>query len=241
MDNALWDLKARLLGLPLVSLLGTGREGIPIYGSGGFTSYSIDQLQSQLAGWVDAGISMVKMKIGRDPERDVDRVRVAREAIGEKTKLFVDANGAYGRTQALSFASRFEPYGVSWFEEPVSSDDLEGLGFVRDRAPEGMDIAAGSTDTMPGTFAACWKLALWMYCRQMPRGVRELPVSFRLAHFAGHARYHYRHTLPHRFTRTCAVRSLRYDIWNISMITSGSKTCSSMGLFNQKEECFIRI
>ena len=143
MDNALWDLKARILGLPLVKLLGAVRDGIPIYGSGGFTSYSNDQLQRQFSGWADSGISMMKMKIGRDPGDDLNRVRVARDAIGEKVKLFVDANGAYSRTQALAFAARFREYGVSWFEEPVSSDDLDGLRFLRDRAPEGMDIAAG--------------------------------------------------------------------------------------------------
>lgn len=142
-DNALWDLKARLLGLPLLSLLGAAREGIPVYGSGGFTSYPMERLQGQLGGWVASGISMVKMKIGRKPHEDVARVRAAREAIGEKTELFVDANGAYSRTQALSFAEQFQEFHVSWFEEPVSSDDLEGLRFLRDRAPAGMDIAAG--------------------------------------------------------------------------------------------------
>jgi L-alanine-DL-glutamate epimerase-like enolase superfamily enzyme len=142
-DIALWDLKARILRLPLVKLLGAIRERIPAYGSGGFTSYSIEQLQSQLADWVRSGISMVKMKIGRNPKDDVDRVRAAREAIGPDTGLFVDANGAYSRKQALSFAEQFQELNVTWFEEPVSSDDLEGLRLIRDRAPAGMDIAAG--------------------------------------------------------------------------------------------------
>ena len=142
-DIALWDLKARILNVPVVKLLGAVREGISIYGSGGFTSYSIEQLQKQLSGWVDSGISMVKMKVGRNPDDDPARVRSAREAIGDKTQLFVDANGAYSRKQALSLARRFEELGVSWFEEPVSSDDLEGLRLLRDRAPAGMDIAAG--------------------------------------------------------------------------------------------------
>lgn len=142
-DNALWDLKARLLELPLVSLLGAARVGIPIYGSGGFTSYPVDRLQRQLAEWLESGISMVKMKIGRDRYEDVDRVRAARQAIGDKAQLFVDANGAYSRTEALDLAERFEEFNVTWFEEPVSSDDLEGLRFLRDRAPAGMDIAAG--------------------------------------------------------------------------------------------------
>jgi L-alanine-DL-glutamate epimerase-like enolase superfamily enzyme len=142
-DVALWDLKARLLELPLVKLLGQVRDGIPVYGSGGFTSYSLDRLQRQLAGWVDEGISQVKMKIGSRPAEDLARVRAARQAIGERTGLFVDANGAYSRKQALNFAEEFRSLNVTWFEEPVSSDDLEGLRLLRDRAPAGMDIAAG--------------------------------------------------------------------------------------------------
>lgn len=142
-DVALWDLKARLLGLPLVRLLGGARPAIPAYGSGGFTSYSVTQLQQQLAGWVEAGFARVKMKIGREPADDAARVRAARNAIGPKADLFVDANGAYTRKQALSQAEAFTAFNVRWFEEPVSSDDLEGLRLMRDRAPAGMDIAAG--------------------------------------------------------------------------------------------------
>jgi L-alanine-DL-glutamate epimerase-like enolase superfamily enzyme len=142
-DCALWDLKARLLGLPLVTLLGQAREGATVYGSGGFTSYSDKQLAQQLAGWVEQGIPRVKMKIGREPGRDVERVRMAREAIGQGAELFVDANGAYSRKQALHQAEAFAPFEVVWFEEPVSSDDLEGLRLIRDRAPAMMELAAG--------------------------------------------------------------------------------------------------
>ena len=142
-DCALWDLKARMLGLPLVTLLGQVRASTPIYGSGGFTSYSDEQLSGQLSGWVNEGIGQVKMKIGRDASRDLERVRVAREAIGAQAGLFVDANGAYSRKQALAQAERFIEHNVTWFEEPVSSDDLAGLRAIRDRAPAGMNIAAG--------------------------------------------------------------------------------------------------
>ena len=142
-DNALWDLKARLLNLPLVTLLGAVRDGIPAYGSGGFTSYSIPQLQKQLGGWVAEGMSRVKMKIGRHPDQDIARVRAAREAMGSGPELFVDANGAYSRKEALAMAEAFEKFGVTWFEEPVSSDDLEGLRLLRDQGPPGMAIAAG--------------------------------------------------------------------------------------------------
>jgi L-alanine-DL-glutamate epimerase-like enolase superfamily enzyme len=142
-DTALWDLKARLLNLPLVTLLGAARQAVPIYGSGGFTSYSDPQLQQQLSGWVQQGIPSVKMKIGRDAQADIHRVRVAREAIGSQAELFVDANGAYTRKQALAQAEKFSEFGVTWFEEPVSSDDLPGLRLMRDRGPAGMEIAAG--------------------------------------------------------------------------------------------------
>jgi L-alanine-DL-glutamate epimerase-like enolase superfamily enzyme len=140
-DVALWDLKAKLLDIPLFEMLGAARRGVPIYGSGGFTSYSIERLQDQLARWVETdGCRWVKMKIGSDSAQDLKRVEAALRSIGKAT-LFVDANGAYGRKQALSFAEKFA--GIGWFEEPVSSDDLEGLRMVRDRAPAGMEIAAG--------------------------------------------------------------------------------------------------
>jgi L-alanine-DL-glutamate epimerase-like enolase superfamily enzyme len=143
-DIALWDLKAKLIQQPLAHLLGCMRDGAPVYGSGGFTSYSDEQLRQQFEGWVHQGIPRVKMKVGADPARDMARVRTAREAIGAETQLFVDANGAYSRKQALDFAERFAAdFNVVWFEEPVSSDDLVGLHFLRERGPAGMDIAAG--------------------------------------------------------------------------------------------------
>ena len=142
-DNALWDLKSRLLGVSLLDLLGAVRGSAMIYGSGGFTSYAIAELQKQLGDWAAQGIKMVKMKIGREPAADVDRVRAAREAVGPFVELCVDANGAYSRKQALAQAEHFAELDVRWFEEPVSSDDLEGLRLLRDRAPAGMNIAAG--------------------------------------------------------------------------------------------------
>jgi L-alanine-DL-glutamate epimerase-like enolase superfamily enzyme len=142
-DVALWDLKARLLELPLVTLLGAQRDSLPVYGSGGFTSYSDTQLTDQMEGWTQDGIRMVKIKVGREPERDPDRVRVVRAAVGDDVEVFVDANGAHHPQQALAQAQRFADHGVTWFEEPVSSDDLSGLRTVREHAPAGMDIAAG--------------------------------------------------------------------------------------------------
>jgi L-alanine-DL-glutamate epimerase-like enolase superfamily enzyme len=145
-DTALWDLKARLLGLPLAVLLGMARDDVPIYGSGGFTTYTDARLSEQLRHWVyDLGIPRVKIKIGTDrgtrPQLDLHRVALARDIVGDQTDLFVDANGAYTRKQAVTLGRAFADMGVTWFEEPVSSDDLEGLHEVRDAIPA--EVAAG--------------------------------------------------------------------------------------------------
>jgi L-alanine-DL-glutamate epimerase-like enolase superfamily enzyme len=142
-DIALWDLKAKLLDLPLATLLGRRRERVPIYGSGGFTTYSDDALRHQLASWVESdGCRWVKMKIGSEPEYDPLRVEVARRAIGD-AGLFVDANGAFTAQRAVALAQRIAAQRVTWFEEPVTSDNPDGLAFVRRHAPTGMEIAAG--------------------------------------------------------------------------------------------------
>ncbi len=142
-DCALWDLKAKLLDVPLVRLLGAVRDEVPAYGSGGFTSYTLEQLEDQLGGWAEEGFSMVKMKIGRQSRDDPRRMAAAREAIGGQVRLFVDANGGYKCKQALAMAERFPELGVSWYEEPVYHLDREGLRFLRRRMPGGVEITAG--------------------------------------------------------------------------------------------------
>jgi L-alanine-DL-glutamate epimerase-like enolase superfamily enzyme len=143
-DTALWDLKAKLLDVPLATLLGRFRDRVEIYGSGGFTTYDDRQLATQLANWVERdGCRAVKMKIGADPGRDPARVRLAKQAIGD-ARLFVDANGAYSVKEAIALAKVFAAeQDVRWFEEPVSSDDLEGLHRIRDHVPAPMEVAAG--------------------------------------------------------------------------------------------------
>ncbi|TQJ91011.1 enolase C-terminal domain-like protein [Streptomyces sp. SLBN-31] len=137
LDIALWDLKARLLELPLARLLGVCREEVPVYGSGGFTTYHDTHLAAQLNGWVHGQhIPRVKIKIGegwgRAVPRDLARIRAARHVIGDEAELYVDANGAYTRKQAVRVGRALAEHGVGWFEEPVSSDDLTGLRLVRD-------------------------------------------------------------------------------------------------------------
>lgn len=145
-DTALWDLKARLLGVRLARLLGLVHERVPVYGSGGFTTYDAPRLAAQLGYWVhEQDIPRVKIKIGEswgaDVGRDLARVRQAREVIGPGAELYVDANGGYTRKQAVRVAHAAAEYAVAWFEEPVSSDDLDGLRLVRDAVSP--DVAAG--------------------------------------------------------------------------------------------------
>lgn len=153
-DTALWDLKGKLLGLSLAELLGPAREAVPVYGSGGFTSYDDADLAAQLAGWAEQGIGRVKMKAGRQPAADRRRLTVAREAIGPGVELFVDVNGALTRKDALGFAETAVEFGVRWLEEPVSSNDLDGLRLIRDRGPAGMAVTAGEYGFDGGYFRA---------------------------------------------------------------------------------------
>ncbi len=145
-DVALWDLKARLLDLPLHHLLGAVTTRVPVYGSGGFTTYDERQLRHQLGHWaLEQGIPRVKIKVGEswgaDPGRDLERMRQARAVIGDNTELFVDANGGYTRKQAIRVMAAAADLDVRWFEEPVSSDDLDGLREVRDAVSA--DVTAG--------------------------------------------------------------------------------------------------
>lgn len=156
LDVALWDLKARLLGLSLVTLIGRARPDVPVYGSGGFTTYDDERTAAQLEHWVgELGIGRAKIKIGESwgsrYERDLQRARLARKVIGDDVELFVDANGGYSRKQAVRAGRQlFEEAGVVWFEEPVSSDDHDGLREVRELTPP--DVAAGEYGYSPAYF-----------------------------------------------------------------------------------------
>ncbi len=126
-DIALWDLLGKRLGVPVAQLFGSNRSHVPIYGSGGWLSYSMEELLAEATGYVQRGFSMVKMKVGSpDLKRDIERVREVRKAIGDRVNLMVDANQAFTPHQAVSFARQVEDQNIFWFEEPVSKDDLDG-------------------------------------------------------------------------------------------------------------------
>jgi L-alanine-DL-glutamate epimerase-like enolase superfamily enzyme len=211
-DTGLWDLKAVLLGQPLFRLLGAVRSQVPVYGSGGFTSYGDRELADQLRGWVERGIPRVKMKIaadrGADPATDIKRVTLARETIGPGVDLMVDANGGYSRKQAVTVARELEPIGVTWFEEPVSSDDLEGLAEIRGLTE--LEIAAGEygydswyfrrmaphVDVLQPDVSRCMGITEWLRCAAVA-AAHNLEVS---AHTAQSLHAH----------PACAVPNLRH-------------------------------
>ena len=144
-DTAVWDLAARLAGLPLHRLLGAVRDDVPVYGSGGFTTYPEVRLREQVEGWVEQGIPRVKLKIGESwggaVGRDLERVALVRRVVGDDVEVFVDANGGYDAQQAVRVGRRLDDLGVVWFEEPVSSDDHVGLRRVRESSAA--DVTAG--------------------------------------------------------------------------------------------------
>ncbi|GAA0588445.1 enolase C-terminal domain-like protein [Streptomyces crystallinus] len=217
-DIALWDLKARLLGLPLVRLLGAARTELPVYGSGGFTTYDEDTQDRQLRGWVEEqGIPRVKIKIGeswgRAEERDLARVARARACIGDGAELYVDANGGYTAKQAVRVAERLHAQGVTWFEEPVSSDDLPGLALVRAAVP--LDVTAGeygytlayfdhmlragAVDCLQVDVTRCGGITVWLRAAALAEAA-GLEVS---GHCAPHAHAH----------AAAAVPNLRHLEW----------------------------
>ncbi|MFF1476300.1 enolase C-terminal domain-like protein [Streptomyces sp. NPDC058301] len=217
-DIALWDLKARVLGVPLVRLLGAARTELPVYGSGGFTTYDEETQARQLSAWVhDQGIARVKIKIGeswgRAEERDRARVARARAVIGDSAELYVDANGGYTAKQAVRMAEHLHAHGVTWFEEPVSSDDLPGLALVRAAVP--LDVTAGeygytlayfdhmlragAVDCLQADVTRCGGITVWLRAAALAEAA-GLEIS---GHCAPHAHAH----------AAAAVPNLRHLEW----------------------------
>jgi L-alanine-DL-glutamate epimerase-like enolase superfamily enzyme len=216
-DIALWDLKARLLGLPLVALLGAARQDVPVYGSGGFTTYDDARQDRQLRTWTEEyGIPRVKIKIGgswgADEDRDRHRISAARRSAGA-AELYVDANGAYSAKQAVRLGGHLDAEDVSWFEEPVSSDDLPGLARVRDAvrcdvaageygytlAYFGQMLAAQAVDCLQADATRCGGITVWLRAAALAES-RGLATS---GHCAPHLHAH----------AAAAVPNLRHLEW----------------------------
>lgn len=146
-DIALWDLRAKVAGMPLYKLLGGFRDRVPTYIAGGYyeEGKGLDGLAQEMVDNVEMGARAIKMKVGALSLReDAERVKVVREAIGPDVKLMVDANCAYRLYEAVQFAHRIEDYDPFWFEEPIAPDDYEGHRRLVESTP--IPIATGENE-----------------------------------------------------------------------------------------------
>lgn len=133
-DMAVWDIIGKVLNLPVYKVLGACRNRVEVYAAGGYYANwkSNDDLQEEMAGYVEEGFGAVKMKVGGEPlAADRERVKLVREAIGPDTKLLIDANNAWKAYEAIRFIHAVEEFNPFWFEEPVVPDDFAGAAEVR--------------------------------------------------------------------------------------------------------------
>jgi L-alanine-DL-glutamate epimerase-like enolase superfamily enzyme len=139
-DIALWDLKGKIVDLPLYRLLGGNRTKVPVYASGGWTSYTDEELVAEMQGMVARGFKTIKCKVGfeggQNIRRDAERIRKVREAVGPDIQLLVDANNSFDAATAIQLANRIREFDITFFEEPVFADDIAGLA----RFKRGTDI-----------------------------------------------------------------------------------------------------
>lgn len=164
LDLALWDIKGKALGQPCWRLLGGARSQVPVYATFGFAFFERDELAEAAKSWVGRGFTRLKMTVGhhglqrRDEPRplaeviteDVQRIRAVREAVGPDVELYIDANCSLDYFHAQSLAQRVEQYGITFFEEPVSQNDIPNL--VKLRAKTSIPLAAGQNEGLASRF-----------------------------------------------------------------------------------------
>ncbi len=144
-DIALWDIKGKLLQLPLFRLLGGRREKLPIYASGGWTSYSVEELLQEASEMLQLGYRSIKVKVGvnggRDAREDIRRIRALRDFVGEAVEIMVDANNVWQSSTAVTAAWGLQELGIKFLEEPVCADDIPGLAQFKAKSP--IPVATG--------------------------------------------------------------------------------------------------
>jgi D-galactarolactone cycloisomerase len=145
-DTALWDIKGKALGVPVVELLGGScRDKMPAYASGGWAK--AETIGEQLLGYTSKGFSGVKMRVGimdQTVAESIKRVKAAREALPDHIKLMTDAHGTFSVPEAKQFTKGVEDCNLYWFEEPISPDNKIGTAEVR--ANTFIPIAAGESE-----------------------------------------------------------------------------------------------
>jgi len=142
---AMWDARARQAGCPVWQLLGGQARRVPAYGSGGWLSYSLDELLAEATGYVRRGFTAVKLKVGSpEPGRDVERIAKVRERVGPHVRVMIDANQGLDYPAALELARQVEPHGIHWFEEPLPHTDFAGYAALRQNAR--MPLAMGERE-----------------------------------------------------------------------------------------------
>lgn len=192
-DIALWDLLGKRLGVPVCQLFGSHRAQVPVYGSGGWLSYSLDELLAEVTGYVQRGFKMVKMKVGRSKiQQDVERVRAVRDAIGEEVGLMVDANQAWTPQQAVTFAAQVEEFNLLWFEEPIARDDFSGYSYVSSHT--NIPIATGEREYSLDAFREFLTQNAASVLQPDALRIGGLTQSMKVAHLA--EAYH-RYVAPH--------------------------------------------
>ena len=148
LDIALWDLKGKILDLPVYKMLGgKHRDRVQPYATGLYFSKSkvlSDELVIEAKNYVNEGFKAIKMKVGLSLEEDIHNIKCIREAIGDEIKLMVDANHAYSLREAFELSRMMEPYRICWFEEPISPEFYTQYRELREKT--NIPIAAGECE-----------------------------------------------------------------------------------------------
>jgi len=145
---AMWDARGRRAGLPVWRLIGDGAKAqrVPVYGSGGWLSYSDAELLAEATGYVKRGFTAVKLKVGSPLgiERDLERIAQVRAAVGPDVRIMIDANQGLDYPRALALAERARAHGIHWFEEPLVHTDFDGYAALKAKA--GIQLAMGERE-----------------------------------------------------------------------------------------------
>ncbi|MEU4155270.1 mandelate racemase/muconate lactonizing enzyme family protein [Actinoplanes sp. NPDC026670] len=167
-DTALWDWRCRAAGLPLWVLAGGAKDRIPLYDTeGGWLHLSTEQLVAGAKASQDAGWPGIKMKVGRSPAEDAERLGAVRYAVGDTFDVMLDANQSLTAADAIRRARLLEPYDPFWFEEPLPAEDVAGHQALA--AATAIPIAVGESLYSPGQFAE--------YVRRGAAGVIQVDVA----------------------------------------------------------------